>query len=432
MKILYAVRLFSGLEQSVVDGVWKPTGVPTIFKMIQALDASGHNLRLVLSCKDGFSRWSEAIDRQMKLKGLQTPVTVLAGKAAIPRLFGRLRQPLRDLRHALRITAIALRERPDIVYIDHATVWAGGILGRLMPRRVVFRVMGVYPVMRKVLDGPGLSARIMRWCYRAPYGLAICSQDGSGIEDWLERALDPMVPRVGVINGCDLPPPTAADADLDPRLAALPKDRTIILSVGKLEWEKAAEEFLEGFLKARQRAPGALHALIVGTGALETKMRLRVEAAGAATDVTFIDRLPHTQVFAARARTDIYVSLNRYGNLSNANLEAMRMGQCMIFPQAQPGSGIDVATDALIPPAAVRRIPSADDTDALADALLELHADPESRIRMGRAVAAAAEHFIGGWDTRIGWELALLEQLATHGRAALPRDVPPPRREDTP
>jgi len=428
MKILYAVRLFSGLEKSVLDGAWKPTGVPTIFKMIEALEKSGHDLRLVLSAKDGFSRWSEVRDRHLTLDGLRTPVTVLAGKAAIPRLFGRLRQPLRDLRHALRITMMALRERPDIIYVDHASVWAGGILGRLMPGRVVFRVMGVYPVMRDVLDRPGLSARIMRWCYRAPYGLAICSQDGSGIEGWLERALDPSVPRVGVINGCDVPAAVSGDG-LDPRLAALPKDRTIVLSVGKLEWEKGAGEFVDGVLKALQRMPKALHALIVGTGSLEAEARSRVEAAGASEHVTFIDRMPHAQVFAARARADIYVSLNRYGNLSNANLEAMRMGQCMVFPGAQPDSGIDVATDMLVPPDAVRRIPTADDTDALADALLELHADPETRARMGRSIAAAAERFIGGWDTRIAWELALLERLAAEGRASLPRDVPPPGRE---
>ena len=32
MKILYACRLFSGLETSVISKKWKPTGVPTIFK----------------------------------------------------------------------------------------------------------------------------------------------------------------------------------------------------------------------------------------------------------------------------------------------------------------------------------------------------------------------------------------------------------------
>ena len=46
---------------------------------------------------------------------------------------------------------------------------------------------------------------------------------------------------------------------------------------------------------------------------------------------TFINRLPHEFVFNAHQISDIYVSLNRYGNLSNANLEAMKFGQAMIF-----------------------------------------------------------------------------------------------------
>ena len=36
-KILYVCRLFNGLEQSVIEGKWSPTGVPTIFRMIEKL-----------------------------------------------------------------------------------------------------------------------------------------------------------------------------------------------------------------------------------------------------------------------------------------------------------------------------------------------------------------------------------------------------------
>jgi hypothetical protein len=49
------------------------------------------------------------------------------------------------------------------------------------------------------------------------------------------------------------------------------------------------------------------------------------------------------------ARTRIYVSLNKLGNLSNANLESFMAGLCVVIPEADPTEGVDVATDALFP-----------------------------------------------------------------------------------
>jgi glycosyltransferase involved in cell wall biosynthesis len=409
LRILYSVRLFSGLDHPVQVGRWEPTGVPTIFKVMEALDQGPHALHFVLSAPDGTSPWIKGEDVTLTLEGLRTPIDVLAGQAAIPRLFGRLRSALRDLRQAWAVVRMARREKPDVIYLDHANVWAAGVLGRMMPGKVLFRVMGVYPVMRRALDAPSLKLRALRWCYRAPFGLVVCSQDGSGVEGWLDRALRPEVPRVRVINGVD--PLPEASGSVHPALEALPQDKTVVLSVGKLEKAKGADCFVEAFLKAWAQDPTQLHALVVGTGSLDQALQQRVAEAGASEAVTFIPRLPFAQVAEARRRSDIYVSLNRLGNLSNANLEAMLLGQCMVFPQAQPESGIDVATDGLIPADAVARIPHAGDTDALAAVLLALHRDPAERQRMGAAIRQAAEGFLGSWERRIGWELSLIERL---------------------
>jgi glycosyltransferase involved in cell wall biosynthesis len=421
LRILYSVRLFSGLDHPVQVGRWEPTGAPTIFKMMEALDQSSYFVHFVLSARDETSPWTKAEDVTLTLDGLQTPVDVLAGKAAIPRLFGRLRSALRDLRQAWTVVRMARREKPDVIYLDHANVWCAGLLGRMMPGKVLFRVMGIYPVMRRSLDAPSLKMRALRWCYRAPFGLVICTQDGSGVEGWLDRALRPDVPRVRVINGVDLLP--EARGSVHPALEALPKGKTVVLSVGKLEDIKGADCFIEAFLKAWEQDPTRLHALVVGTGSMEQALQQRVAEAGASDAVTFIPRLPMAQVAEARRRSDIYVSLNRLGNLSNANLEAMLLGQCMIFPQAQLDTGIDVATDALIPTDAVVRIPHTGDTDALAEVLLALHRDPAERRRMGDTVRQAAEDFLGSWERRIGWELALIERLGRGELAGLAPDA---------
>ena len=49
MKILYICRIFSGLELSIKSRRWKPTGVPTIYKILEYFDKSEHKLQLVLT-----------------------------------------------------------------------------------------------------------------------------------------------------------------------------------------------------------------------------------------------------------------------------------------------------------------------------------------------------------------------------------------------
>ena len=53
MKILYSTRLFSGLESSFINKKWNPTGVPTIYKLIEELDKK-HDTKFIFSAKDSF------------------------------------------------------------------------------------------------------------------------------------------------------------------------------------------------------------------------------------------------------------------------------------------------------------------------------------------------------------------------------------------
>jgi hypothetical protein len=211
MKILYAVRMFSGLQTSLAAGRWQPTGVPTIYRMIEALDRGPDAPVFVLACKDIYVDWPERRDRVLALDGLRHPVRVLAGRRRFPPWLQAVGGPLRELAHAWSIARLWRRERPDLVYLDHANVFVAGWLALTTRARIVFRVMGVYPVMRAALDGGGIGHRLLRWCYRRRFALVVCTQDGSGVEPWLDRALAPGVPRVGLLNGLDAAPQAAPD-----------------------------------------------------------------------------------------------------------------------------------------------------------------------------------------------------------------------------
>jgi len=399
----------------MLSGRWAPTGVPTIYRLIEALDNEVECLRLVFTKKfSGYSVWTESRDKQLSVGGLHSQVQVLAGVEYFPIWLGRVRSKLSELRQLIRILYISWRFSPDLIYIDHANIWVAGILSRISSRPVIFRLMGVYPAMRVALKGWRPAHLALRWCYKAPYSAVICTQDGSGIEPWLDKALSSSVPRFEYLNGAD-PVDNVVDA---PSLHQLPHNRCIVMFLGKIEYAKGAEEFVDAFLRARNLIPNQLHALIIGTGSLLAGLRSKVVACSADNEFTFIERLPHSEVATALAKSDIYVSLNRLGNLSNANLEAMRAGCCMVIPASQPSTSVDVITDQLVPSDAICRVPSVDDVESLSGMLVFLSKHPEKRKAIGNRIQERSSEFLVTWDTRVQRELELVTRLACESSQA--------------
>jgi len=270
--------------------------------------------------------------------------------------------------------------------------------------------MGIHGAMRAALVENRLVYKLLKWCYRAPFAAVVCTQDGTGVESWLARALDSKVPVRILVNGLDFEPPS------DPAWAPIPVplEHTSVMFLGKLEHDKGIKPFVEAMISAIKARPDGLHAIVVGEGSQRESQIARVAAAGLSDNFTFIERLPHPQVASALRQADIYVSLNRLGNLSNANLEAMCTGCCMIIPRAQPEIGVDVATEEILPPDAALRIASADDVDGLAQAILHLSDAPQERQALGEKAAEAARRHIVTWDERVNTEIQLLREIAEH------------------
>ena len=412
MRLLYVVRLFSGLEDGLLHGIWRPRGVPTIYRMIEALDRSDHDVRFVFTCKDHGSKWRHGGTRTFAVDGLRNPVTVLAGGNTLPRPLGRARGYLREARQAWPIWRLGREFRPDVMYFDRVNVFQAALAARYSDTPVVWRVMGVPPPMHAVLHGADSVSRATRWAYRSPFAKVICSRDGSGGEAWMGRALAPATPREMMINGADALPETSLDPDMAQRL---PHGRTLVLFVARLVENKGCLTFMAGFLDALAREPDGLHAVIAGDGPFAEPMRAAAAERGALDGITFLGQVAHDQIAALHRRCHIYVSLNPMGNLTNANLEALRCGACVIIPAAQPDSGIDMDTDELVPESAAMRVASSDDRAGLTNALIRLHRTPEERRARATATRKLADDVIPSWSERIERELAMLEQMSVTG-----------------
>jgi glycosyltransferase involved in cell wall biosynthesis len=413
MRVLFVCRLFTGLESSMTSRQWQPTGAPAIFKMIEALDKSDHSVRFVLTCKDAqpdvACNWTERSDVELSVEGLLHTVSVLAGRARFGAIPSRLGSLFREIRQGVVLWREVRRFNPDIIYLDNANILIASTMARLRLRPVVLRLMGVYPMMRKLIDGPNLRDRLLRWAYGAPYDLVVCTLEGSGGELWLDKALSKEVPRQLFLNGVDPKPATAL---MDPRVADIPRDKLVISFIGKLESYKGCDDFLDGILRLTEEYGDRIHAFIVGTGTRLQILRDRIAAEDKAGVITLLDRLHHDEIFTLLRRSDVYVSLNTLGNLSNTNLEAISVGTCMIIPTSQPEVGVDIVTDKLIPEEAVVRISPENLVDNLHTALVELCENPQRRDQIRISIDTVAKKLVWTWKERIDSELSLLEQIA--------------------
>jgi glycosyltransferase involved in cell wall biosynthesis len=411
MRIFYLARLFSGLESSFVSRQWSPTGVPTIYKVIERIDKK-HEACFMFTAKDSgngyFSSWHKSNDKELSINGLSHNVTIVSGVDFFPVwLSKRVRMMLREIRQIILILYKIYKFKPDVLYCDHANIIIAALFSRVQKRTlVVFRVMGVNQSMRISLSSPKIYHRIYNWAYRSPFSLAICTQDGSGVEKWTSRALSESVKTEILLNGIDC---IVQKDSIDPKLKNLPSDKVIIMFVGKLEKYKGCYEFVQAILNLVADEILNAHALIIGSGTEEEEMVRLINNAGASSFFTFIKLLPHSQIIHAHSICDIYVSMNHLGNLSNANLEAIQSNDCMIIPAPQKDNGIDEVTASLLGESIIN-VPI-NQPDKLSNALSILISSKSKREMMSQSIKKIKKDFIWSWDDRINTELDIIEQL---------------------
>ena len=414
MKIIYICRLFTGLEQSLYTKTWSPTGVPTIYKIIEKLDSSDNNVRFILTKKDvgngEFSTWNEKRDKSIKLKGLRNQFYVLSGAEFFPEFLPRkIVMILRECRQVFKILFNVFRFKPNLIYIDHANTISAGILARVTKIPVVYRIMGVYPYMRRVINGGSLLNRIMKWSYAAPYKLVICTQDGSGVEGWLNNSLKKNIDREILINGV-----TRFNFDKKNLVEfnEIPENRFVILFLGKLEEYKGCNDFVSAIISLINKGYRDITALVIGSGSQKKILQERVRLEGQESSFIFISNLPHDEVVNAHLRSDIYVSLNKLGNLSNSNLEAMSLGSCIVLPEPNYDNGVDVITKDLIGSSSTLYVPRGASEDYLANSLENLYLDSEKRNLFSQNILKLGNEFIPTWDERIDYEIEILKKIS--------------------
>lgn len=404
MRVLFLARLFAGLKSGLAKGQWEPGGVPAIYRLIEGLAADRDvDLLTVFNVKEPDPRFPNAVRREIPVIG-----DALILRFATP--FGagarRANAAWNEAAQTARMLRLAARFKPDVVYANYTNILPAALLARA-GYRVVLRLMGVQSHHRDIAAG---RAPFFRWQMQSPFAHVICTEDGSDPAALIPKLVRANIPWTVRLNGCDAK--ALPDSEVRAfRAATNLGTRPAVLFLGRLEAYKGAVEFIEAAITMLRKVPGGADVVVVGDGPLRGEMEAHVNAAGLAERVHFAGAQPHARVNLYLNAADVYVSTNMYGNLSNANLEAIAAGACLVLPTSEPSLPLDTVTDRLIPSDTAERYTRNGLPGSLADALCRLVRSPDEIASRRAQTRALAQKMIRPWSDVVAADIAFLKSV---------------------
>ncbi len=398
---IFVTRLFNGLFESVQNETWNPTGIPTIVKLSEKISRR-HKLVWVIVCKN---RTESAVvhDRYKRLNMNGIDFHIIPYRQLF--FSNKINDFISDMvtwRYCIRL--YDRMANGLIFYFGRSNIVPAAFIKLCTNAGVVIRILGVYPDQKRLaVEFLTKLFNPMKFiAYKIRYDLAVCTQDGSGTEYFIGKLLNKATPTKIWLNGVEKTVGIAAKCN--PIIS--------ILFVGKLVDDKGILELIAAARNIKRKGIN-FNLNIIGKGVLLEHIRDLCHDWDIAENVRLVGSVEHNRIGAYYKNADIYVSLNKMGNLSNTVIEAMAAGKCTIILAGDSKFHTDAYTGNVIPEDAVIRIDRnnivAHLTRTLTD-LLENHA----RIRAySRKMVEFSKTFLWTWDERINHEVKLLEKIST-------------------
>jgi glycosyltransferase involved in cell wall biosynthesis len=267
---------------------------------------------------------------------------------------------------------------PDVVVgstVHLLAAWAGMRLARRHRVPFVYEIRDIWPetlVDAGALRADGVAARAMRkLSVELAKKAALVVSPLPGVDRYLaDHGVDD-VPFLWVSNGFDDVPPFS---EPDPA----PSDEFTFMYLGSVGTANALGTVLDAFDLASGRIPDQnLRLRIVGDGPSKADLIAHAAALPSADAIRFEARIPEKDVVARAHEADVLVAnmfdwaVYRYGVSLNKMFAYMSASRPVIFAGNAPGNPISEADCGLVV--------AADDRDAIADAMVEMHSTSWSR-----------------------------------------------------
>jgi glycosyltransferase involved in cell wall biosynthesis len=399
---VFVTRLFSGMFETIESKKWSPTGIPTIAKLVKKL-AEDHHVKWLLICKT--KRESTIIGHKKQEFKLNNIDFIIQPYIDLPFPMRKAYSTLDAIRVFTKYAGLFIKQQNSIYYLDRSNVILAFLIKKIFRPIVVLRILGVYPSQKKITKGLiyNIKTPITYFAYKTKFDLCIGTQDGSGTEFYLPELVNASTQIEVLINGVDL---TFSNNE------NLINERLEILFVGSFTNAKGIMEFIAA-ANQLQRYNDKLQFNIVGKGFLCKEMMEMIKQYNLEDFVSVLGSLNKNQLSDLYKHSDIYVSLNKLGNLSNTVLEALAAGMCVMILEKDLDKHIDEFTDEFVGTEIAIRLSRDNTVNDFVMAIEHLVDNTEEIISYSRNALNFARNNFWSWEERINYEIELLKRIQT-------------------
>lgn len=406
MKILILTGFYSAFHESLINGRWAPTGMPALYKLIEGLAQQKIETDILMLAK----RPVNSLENRLKVKFDHLPNIKFYVLPFKGNNYKHLIKIINFVRHLYFLYNLIIHNHYQLFYCDRTNVVLGAIL-KILGKRVVLRLYGVANLCEDRAFKLGFIPAPEVLCFYSRFDYVICSRDGSPSELFRQKFIHANVPFETLFNGVDLLK-SSRDNDIDLRRQYhLSTEIKIILTIGRFTPDKAIKELVTSLVKLAGISRNYF-AIIIGDGPLLGEMQNVVNENRLESLIVFTGAIPHQQIPAYLKQADIFVSLNLLGNLSNAVLEAMWAGRCIVTLKRCPITGRDAQNDEPDLQEALELIDRKHIEAQLPETLNKLLNTKELIQKKQKKILKYTQHHLHSWYERINHEIRILTGLA--------------------
>lgn len=317
-NILFILSYYSALQKSIENNNWVPEGMPAVSKLFEGLYKRKLKFNVVFT--ENLSNKKRC--KKIKNKRFDNIFYVYPLKLSNKFYFKVLR--LFSIFKFYYFIKSILNNKSTLIYVDRSNLLIGALLS-FSGYNVLLRFHGVsnfynnYKSLKfKILNPLNLLGLL------APFKLIISSEDGSPSNLFLKKFKKTKNKYV-LINGVD---------DLSTnklykksKLNIFKNNFLTLIFIGRFSNDKGILEFIRTLIKLKQKLI-KVNSIIIGDGPLKDQV-IKIIKENNLKNIYITGQIDHSKVYTFLKIADIYISLNKIGNLSNTVLEAFNSKKCI-------------------------------------------------------------------------------------------------------
>lgn len=316
-------RLYSHFIDSINKKVWAPKGMPAVYKLIERLNAKGIHTDVIFISYDK----NDNINKYQKIKFDKLKninFHIFPFYKNIIKGFTYLK-----IRHIINSLRLIYKNKYNIIYCDRINVEYGGLFARL-GHKVLLRLHGVAYLNETLRPIKKFFVPSIEYFlgYKAPFSAVICSRDGSPGINFVKRIMKSTIESKLMLNGVDYIDDLDRVLDLRKKYH-LNKETKIITTIGRLSPDKSPDLLIKSIVEVNKKNKN-IFLILIGDGPMKKELQDLINESGLSKKICLLGTYEHYLVQTFLDQADIFVSLNLCGNLSNAVLEAISAGKCII------------------------------------------------------------------------------------------------------